>query len=337
MDLVDKLLVLMSVYNGKKYLKEQLDSIMGQDCEEKGTAELYLMVRDDGSSDGTQNILKEYSEKYPGRINWYQGNNKGVIKSFFDLMVNAGVADYYALADQDDYWLPQKMDRGIKKLKQMEGQAVAGNSNTNNKDKGIKKSNKQIPLLYCCRPELTDKDLVPLVLHVENPKMEPGFGNALIENIVTGCTTVFNSRLLQMAAFHIPEHATMHDRWLYLIATCFGKIYYDETPYIYYRQHGDNAVGKNTGKIPELKYRIKKFKKDFQGPGRQAAEFLQVFNAEFKEGGSDLHGKEKLLRLFIKGKKSSRARKALVKGRKLYRQRKLDDRIFKILIRMNLY
>lgn len=337
MDLVDKLLVLMSVYNGKKYLKEQLDSIMGQDCEEKGTAKLYLMVRDDGSSDGTQNILKEYSEKYPGRINWYQGSNKGVIKSFFDLMVNAGMADYYALADQDDYWLPQKMDKGIKKLKQMEKQAVAETINNSKRSKDTDKSYKQIPLLYCCRPQLTDKNLVPLVLHVENPKMKPGFGNALIENIVTGCTAVFNNRLLQMAVCHVPEYATMHDRWLYLIATCFGKIYYDETPYIYYRQHGDNAVGKNTGKIPELKYRIKKFQKDSKSPGRQAVEFLQVFNTEFKEGSSSLREKEKLLKLFIKGKKSIKARKMLVKGKKLYRQRKLDDRIFKILIKMNLY
>ncbi len=329
--------MLMSVYNGKKYLGEQLDSIMGQDCEEKGTAELYLMVRDDGSSDGTQNILKEYSEKYPGRIKWYQGSNKGVIKSFFDLMANAGMADYYALADQDDYWLPQKMDKGIKKLKQMAKQAAADKNNISCGSRNMDNVRKQIPLLYCCRPQLTDKDLVPLVLHVENPKMRPGFGNALIENIVTGCTTVFNNRLRQMAACHVPEYATMHDRWLYLIATCFGKIYYDETPYIYYRQHGGNAVGKNTGKIPELKYRIKKFKKDSQSPGRQAAEFLQVFNAEFKEGNSNLHEKEKLLKLFIRGKKSSRARTALVKDSKLYRQRKFDDRIFKILIRMNLY
>ncbi len=320
-----KLQILMSSYNGKRYLKEQVDSIMAQDCEEKGLASINLLVRDDGSTDGTQGILKEYSCKYPGRIRWYQGSNKGVIKSFFELMAKAGHAEYYALADQDDYWMPGKMSAGIIKLQQME-ECHDGGCN--------------IPLLYCCRPLLADMDLKPLDVHVDNPEMRPGFGNALIENIVTGCTTVFNNRLRQMAVLKIPEHATMHDRWMYLIATCFGEIYYDETPYIYYRQHGDNAVGKNTGRIPELKYRIKKFKDDSQKPGRQAVEFLNIFNREFKDAGNSQRGlreKEKLLKLFIKGKKDGRARKKLVRQGRLYRQRSLDDKIFKLLIRMNLY
>ncbi len=315
----------MSSYNGKKYLKEQIDSIMAQDCEKKGLASINLLVRDDGSTDGTQDILKEYSDKYPGRARWYQGSNKGVIQSFFELMAEAGPADYYALADQDDYWMPQKMSAGIIKLQQMEERHSGGCG---------------IPLLYCCRPLLADMDLKPLKLHVSNPEMRPGFGNALIENIVTGCTTVFNNRLRQMAVLKIPVHAAMHDRWLYLIATCFGRIYYDETPYIYYRQHGDNAVGKNTGRIPELKYRIKKFKSDSLKPGRQAAEFWHIFRREFKDASNnskDLHGKEELLKLFIKGKKDGRARKKLVCQGRLYRQRSLDDRIFKLLIRINLY
>ncbi len=84
--LVDKIYVLMSSYNGRKYIREQLDSIMVQDCQETGVASLFLFVRDDGSTDGTQKILEQYSVKYPGRIKWFQGNNKGVIQSFFELM-----------------------------------------------------------------------------------------------------------------------------------------------------------------------------------------------------------------------------------------------------------
>ena len=272
MDLVDKIHVLMSTYNGRKYIKEQLDSIMAQDCQEKGIASLFLIVRDDGSADGTQKILEQYSLKYPGRIKFFQGSNKGVIQSFFELMANAGKADYYALADQDDYWMPSKLSTGIEKLKQM-GQDNGSKGNATD----------SMPLLYCCRPLLADERLNPLSVHVDNPEMKPGFGNALIENIVTGCTTVFNDSLRQMVSASIPEHATMHDRWMYLAAACFGKVYYDETPYIYYRQHSSNAVGKNTGRLPELKYRINKFKKDNQSSSRQALEFLKIFNILFTD------------------------------------------------------
>lgn len=314
-----KLQILMSSYNGKKYLKEQIDAIMMQDCEEKGLAEFTLLVRDDGSLDGTQSILKEYSSKYPEKIKWYQGSNKGAIQSFFDLMANADDADYYALADQDDYWFPQKISAGIKMLKKM---------GTNN-----------VPLLYCCRPTLTDKNLKLLPVNVDNPKMRPSFGNALIENIVTGCTTVFNNKLRQMAVNKLPKFTTMHDRWLYLIATCFGKIYYDEKSYILYRQHEGNAVGKNTEKLAELKYRIKKFTKDSSSSSRQAVEFMRIFHSEFKKNNryKKIKNNEKLLKLFIHGKKNINIRIKLIKTGRIYRQRYLDNQIFKILVLFGLY
>ena len=106
--------VLMSTYNGEKYLREQIDSIMMQDCEKKGVAKLCLLVRDDGSEDRTTEILAEYARRYPEQISWYQGKNKGVIQSFFDLIKRSddGV-DYYAFADQDDYWLENKLRVGI--------------------------------------------------------------------------------------------------------------------------------------------------------------------------------------------------------------------------------
>ena len=289
---MEKLQILLSSYNGKKYLKKQLDSIIRQNCEQKGIAEFSVLVRDDGSSDGTQSVLEEYSSKYSGKIKWYQGSNKGVIQSFFDLMINADDADYYALADQDDYWFFSKMSMGIEKLKQMSiGQSV-------------KETAEEIPLLYCCRPTLADEKLNLLQLNVANPEMRPGFGNALIENIVTGCTTVFNNKLRKMVINELPRFTTMHDRWMYLIATCFGKIYYDETSYMLYRQHGDNAVGKNTEKFAEFKYRLKKFKKDSTSSSKQAIEFMRIFNREFKKSTRrSVKYNEKLLKLFIYGKK----------------------------------
>ena len=98
--------VLMSTYNGEKYICEQIDSIIAQDCGYKGIANVKLLIRDDGSSDKTREILESYASKYPEIIRWYHGGNKGVIKSFFDLLENSDdEADYYAFADQDDNWM----------------------------------------------------------------------------------------------------------------------------------------------------------------------------------------------------------------------------------------
>ena len=102
--------VLMSTYNGKDYLREQIDSILAQNCKEQMGVSLKLFIRDDGSKDGTQKILDEYAEKYPDRISWYQGENIGVIKSFFELMEKSDEkAEYYAFSDQDDYWHKEKL------------------------------------------------------------------------------------------------------------------------------------------------------------------------------------------------------------------------------------
>ena len=99
---------------------------------------------------------------------------------------------------------------------------------------------------------------------------------------------------------------------------------------------GRGGGGGGGDRLPELKYRINKFKKDNQSSSRQALEFLQIFNTEFKNR-HDLQDKERLLKLFIKGKKSSTARKKLVNSGMVYRQRRLDNKIFKILVRINLY
>ena len=105
----------MSTYNGEKYLREQIDSILNQDY-----PEISLLIRDDGSTDGTVDILKEYAQKYRD-IDYYVGENLGVQNSFFDLMKRADKrAYYYAFADQDDVWLPGKIKRAIELLEREE-------------------------------------------------------------------------------------------------------------------------------------------------------------------------------------------------------------------------
>lgn len=320
-----KLQVLMSTYNGSEYLSEQIDSILEQDCERLGLANIQLFIRDDGSKDGTQEILENYARKYPEKIKWYQGKNKGVIDSFFELLTNSDEeADYFAFSDQDDYWMSDKLSSGIKILEQMD---------YDNK-----------PHLYCCRPKLVDENLKELDSVIKRPPMRPSFENALIENIVVGCTMILNKTLRSMVKKDCPEFTIMHDRWFYLVATCFGQIYYDETSHICYRQHGGNVVGMDVSPIKEFKVRVKVFRKKSHNISRQAAEFWHIYGdiASKEEKNLPFSTREavkhlQLVKELLDSRKSFAKRLKLVKGKKLYRQRRGDDRVFKLLLLMGLF
>lgn len=312
--------VLMSTYNGEKYLREQIESILAQDCHM--LAEVRLLVRDDGSTDATRSILEEYAGRYPGQVQWYQGENKGVINSFFDLIIHSdSEASYYALADQDDYWNQDKLSSGITALNSMEGEGH--------------------PKLYCCRPLLVDEELTPLVSEIKRPPMRPSFCNALVENIVTGCTVVMNPTLRDMVSEKPPQFTVMHDWWLYLVAGCFGDIYYDETPHICYRQHGGNAVGTNVSRWKELKDRVRRFRGNRRNISRQVSEFLRLYGDRKPSGdgnGDSRCSKPEaerylaLARRLVDSRKSLGRRIRLVKSGVIYRQRRGDDRIFRLIL-----
>lgn len=301
-----KIQVLMSTYNGEKYLREQIDSIMMQDCERKGVAKLCLLIRDDGSKDSTREILAEYASRYPEQISWYQGENKGVIGSFFDLIKQSDDgADYYALADQDDYWLESKLRVGIEALEALP-------------------SGKK-PCLYCCKTKPVDEKLRELKSQIKRPAMRPGFANALVENIVPGCTTVMNSVLRNMVKKNSPKYTVMHDWWLYLVASCFGRVVYDEASYIYYRQHGGNQVGSSLSKWRELVDRIQQFQKKRRMVSYQLEEFVRIY-------GENKSSRLVLAQELLASRKSFRRRWKLVRSGIIYRQRKNDDRIFKLIL-----
>lgn len=316
--------ILMSTYCGEKYLREQLDSMLAQDCEECGIAKLHVLVRDDGSKDDTQKILEEYAASYPDKIRWYQGENIGVIKSFFELLKEADEqADFYAFADQDDYWMPDKIRAGIKAIEGM------GENGT--------------PRLYCCRPKLVDENLKELDSRIKRPRVRPSFGNALVENIVTGCTVVMDAVLREMVKENQPEFTPMHDRWLYLVASCFGTVYYDETPHICYRQHGGNVVGNQVSRGKELLERLQLFRKKKNYISRQAVAFWKIYgksndsNRNKQTDNMQWRENMELLKKLLAGKRSLKARRDLIRSGKIYRQRKNDNRVFKCLLWFGIY
>ena len=108
--------ILLSTYNGEKYIKEQIESLLDQTIKN-----WFLVIRDDGSHDKTVEILKEYSTSYPNKI-FIDGSvreNLGAGKSFMHLL-KITHADYYMFCDQDDVWMPDKIERTLAKVKAME-------------------------------------------------------------------------------------------------------------------------------------------------------------------------------------------------------------------------
>lgn len=223
-----KVAVLMSTYNGEKYLRQQIDTILNQ----KGDFELKLFVRDDGSKDTTVDILEEYKQKYD--IEWYQGQNCGSAKSFMDLVENVSGFDYYAFADQDDFWLEEKIASGISKMSNDE------------------------PELYCGNGMVVDENLGYSGNNVYKKKPSTDFNTVSCAGGLLGCTMIYNDKLLQVIKNHNnPDYMVMHDFYIALLCMGIGgKVYYDEVPYIKYRQHGANVVGVSRGILGKLKDRF---------------------------------------------------------------------------------
>lgn len=211
-----KVVVLMSTYNGEKYLQEQIESLLKQE-----NVDLQILVRDDGSSDRTLDILQMYSKKYDC-FSFYKNENLGPAKSFLDLVANAPTADFYAFCDQDDVWDSCKLTKAIEQLLKFD-------------------DNK--PNLYYSNLRIVSSDLTFCRMSHKSIRYNTNKYSALIENLCTGCTAVFNYTAKKMISEHIPEKCTMHDTWIYIMCKMLGNTIYDPNAYISYRQHASNVVG----------------------------------------------------------------------------------------------
>lgn len=213
-----RVVVLMSTYNGERFIEEQLRSII-----EQLPADGLLLIRDDGSTDFTVKRIEAFEDP---RIRLMLGENIGFARSFLTLLVEApSNAEMVMFSDQDDVWLAQKIERAWQHLQPLMAQ----------------------PALYCSAQMLVDEILQPLQVTPPWPH-GPSFANALSENIVTGCTAAINQpalALLQSAG--VPESVCFHDWWMYLVVSAFGTVVVDNHPTLLYRQHGANLIGHGAG------------------------------------------------------------------------------------------
>lgn len=205
--------IVMSTYNGEKYLKEQIDSVLSQEG-----VDVSLFIRDDGSTDNTIKILNSYLN-HPN-FSYVSGSNVGPCQSFLNALEMAPKSEFYAFADQDDVWDKDKMIIAIS--------AIEGYS---------------VPALYHSLAGLVDEKLHPL----KNKEYKPlqTFGGSLLTSS-TGCTMVFNEPLYQLLKSRMPNTSNiyMHDVWIYNVAYAIGaKVIYDYTSHMKYRQHSSNVTG----------------------------------------------------------------------------------------------
>jgi glycosyltransferase involved in cell wall biosynthesis len=213
--------ILLATFNGSRYLREQLDSIEAQDY-----CSWVVIASDDGSSDDTIEILKEYQKIWGAeRLIIREGPKRGFCQNFLSMACDKEIKyDWYAFCDQDDVWMPKKLTTALYYLER-------------NKD--------NVEYLYCGRTiyveqNLRKKSFSPLFVFPRS------FKNALVQSIAGGNTMVFNNKakaLLEKVG--VVDHPS-HDWWLYQLVTGVGGIvFYDPEPQILYRQHSNNIVGDN--------------------------------------------------------------------------------------------
>lgn len=237
--------ILLSTYNGEKYLRQQLDSILGQSYKN-----WRLIIRDDSSADTTLSIIKEYASRHPDKIIIVdvETANLGPSKSFDRLMHFVG-AEYFMFSDQDDIWLSNKIERTFTEMQNLEA-----------------KYGTEKPLLVCCDAECIDgngETICPSFY--KSQKFIDTTGSdieALGLNVVQGSTALMNRKVLSYI-LPIPDYV-LHDQWIAVIVAHYGKISYLHEALLQYRQHGRNVLGTLDIGSSYFMHKILNFKKQMR-------------------------------------------------------------------------
>ena len=232
--------ILMATYNGEKYINEQIESIIKQTY-----TEWKLYIRDDGSSDRTIDIIESYQAKYPDKIIIIRDSKKGLgAKLNFAELLKYSKSEYCMFSDQDDVWLEKKIEVTLKTMKDIE-----------------QKYGKSKPILVHTDLKVTDKDLNIINNSFwKYQKLDRNYNTInylLVQNNITGCTMMLNKSLVKISN-NIPKECVMHDWWIGLIGSVFGKVIGIDTQTMLYRQHGNNEVGAH--KYGGLEFVLNKFK-----------------------------------------------------------------------------
>ncbi|HDS0940195.1 glycosyltransferase family 2 protein [Pseudomonas plecoglossicida] len=233
----DQIAILLCTFNGCKYLREQLDSIINQTHKN-----WILYVSDDGSTDGTLDILGTYQKVLETKLKIFDGPRQGFARNFLSLIQHSQVdGDFFAFCDQDDIWLENKLSTSLA---------------------AIQHESDGTPTLYCARTKLIGPDGRDLGYSPLFTK-PPSFRNALVQSLAGANTMLINRRTRALLALTEPNLPVVAHDWLtYLIVSGYnGVIVFDSTPTILYRQHGENLIGSKMG----FKHRFKRLTAAIKG------------------------------------------------------------------------
>lgn len=261
--------IILATYNGEKYISEQINSILNNTF-----TNWILWVFDDGSTDKTISIIEEYVILYPDKIILKRNSkNKGLILNFLEGLQYAAnyidkISNYFMFCDQDDVWMPDKIEKTLKHMQKMEN-----------------KYGKDSPVAVFTDALVVDENLNTLhssfyeAGRLNTKKVD--LSHIMMENKLIGCTVMLNHPL-QLKISKLPNHARFHDWWIALIAAAFGTIGYLPVATISYRQHSNNVVG-NQNFLSYVKNRITSLQKQrevLHNTIEQVNEFYQIYGLE---------------------------------------------------------
>ena len=261
--------VVLSAYNGERFLEQQLDSILAQDYDR-----IRVYARSDGSTDRTLDILANYAQH--DSIELLQGENLGVTGSFY-ACVQTVPRDipYIAFSDQDDVWHSDRIRRAVDRLSVMDP---------------------RVPALYYSERNYCDAELKNSTPSHLN-RQGNSFVLSLYDNVCPGNTIVMNRALADLFLQTDPRDIYYHDWWLELLATCFGFVIYDPEPTVEYRRLAESVSPSGKRGLSLLAYRIKEYLagRKTRAVSQQLFHFLERFSAEMSEQERDM------LQIFVSG------------------------------------
>ncbi|SHO52605.1 glycosyltransferase family 2 protein [Anaerocolumna xylanovorans] len=273
-----KVHIIMAAYNGAAYLTEQIMSIR-----QSTFTEWELWIFDDGSLDETEDIISRQEAEANGRIHYIKNvKNKGVTLNFLEGVKTVSSQtvnnspenesdNYYMFCDQDDVWMPDKIEKTLKAMKRYE-----------------KKYSQKLPLVIFTDAMITDEKLNVInpsfhkSNHLNTGKLD--LPHIMMENKLIGCTVMFNAALEKKLTV-LPKQVRYHDWWIGLLGAAFGHMVYLPFPTLYYRQHGGNVVG-NQDFYAYVRKRIaalKEQKKVLYANASQAKEFYEIYRDSLSE------------------------------------------------------
>lgn len=259
----EKVAVLLSTYDGGKYIIDQLESLRLQ------TYQNYeLFIRDDGSNDSTVDIIEKYLAASCMSATIIAEDNLGFVQSFFKLLTYCDDASYYAFCDQDDIWIPQKLEMAVELLN------------------GTIKSK---PVLYFSDYDYYNSDM-EFVGHSSIKNCKPSFLNSLVDNVVVGATCVINKDARDRMIGQPMPNSCFHDWTAYMICSGLGEVIFDKRCSLKFRRHGENSSSCGKGGMNLFLWRMKKFffSDYFYKIKAQLVEFDNLFGKELEQSDHNI-------------------------------------------------